>query len=297
LWYNLAEVIIMLTSTEIASASAHVGEERAVEMVARAGFDAWDLSLLSRLYEYNWSTGEVRLKDHPLSGRERLAFARRLKRIGEDNGIFCNQSHAPFPTYSQGIRDLLKSAIELTAEAGGKICVVHPDHYKTAEENAEMYLSLLPFAKEHNVKLATENMWFWNEEKNEAYEAPCGLTEDFIAHVDAVGDPFLVACVDIGHAEMLGDSVSAARMIRGLGHRVESLHIHDNDLCHDSHQIPFSMKIDFSEVVRALKDIGYTGELTLEADSYLKNRGDSVLEGLREMASVARRLSDMFEEL
>lgn len=42
----------------------------------------------------------------------------------------------------------LKRAIECTAEAGGAICVIHPANNKTAEENAQMYFELLPFAKE-----------------------------------------------------------------------------------------------------------------------------------------------------
>ena len=35
----------MLISTEIGSASKIVGEERAVELIAKAGFDAWDFSM------------------------------------------------------------------------------------------------------------------------------------------------------------------------------------------------------------------------------------------------------------
>lgn len=35
----------MKISTEIASAAALVGEEKAVEYTAKAGFDAWDFSM------------------------------------------------------------------------------------------------------------------------------------------------------------------------------------------------------------------------------------------------------------
>ena len=61
----------------------------------------------------------------------------------------------------------LMRAIECTAEAGGKICIIHPENDKSAEENAEMYQKLLPFAKECGVKIATENMWMWDEEKDQ----------------------------------------------------------------------------------------------------------------------------------
>ena len=36
---------LMKISTEIASAAALVGEEKAVEYTAKAGFDAWDFSM------------------------------------------------------------------------------------------------------------------------------------------------------------------------------------------------------------------------------------------------------------
>ena len=45
-----------------------------------------------------------------------------------------------------------------------------------------------------------------------------------------------------------------------------------NCLWHDSHQIPFSMNIDFTAVVNALKETGYKGYFTLEADAYHVSR-------------------------
>ena len=88
----------MKTSTEIVSAANIIGDERAVEAVAKAGFDAWDFSMF-HMIGYNWTTKEATKTNHPLGGKDYLAFARKLKQIGLDNGIVCNQSHAPFPTY------------------------------------------------------------------------------------------------------------------------------------------------------------------------------------------------------
>ena len=86
----------MKISTEIASAAALVGEEKAVEYTAKAGFDAWDFSMFD-MCKYDWSAGCFLPNDNPLASDNYLAFARRLKQIGLDNGIPCNQSHAPFP--------------------------------------------------------------------------------------------------------------------------------------------------------------------------------------------------------
>lgn len=284
-------------STEIASAARIIGEERTIEYVARAGFDAYDLSLfdMARYDKVNKCLIET---NHPFAGREYLSFVRRLRAIAEDNGITCNQSHAPFPTSVGCVRDYLKRAIECTAEAGGEYCIIHPANNGTPEENAEFFFSLLPFAREYGVKIATENMWNWNREEDHARPAACSDPNSFIAHLDAVNDDHLVACLDIGHAEMYGLGTTAPEMIDALGDRLKALHIHDNDLKRDSHAIPFSMNIDFDAVIDALRRINYRGYLTLEADTYLRGRNcENMYEGIQNLADAAKRLSFMFGEV
>ena len=116
----------MKISTEIGSATKITGEEKAVEYIGKAGFDAWDFSMFS-MCNYDWPANRLLPNDHPLGGSDYLKFSRKLKKVGEDNGITCNQSHAPFPSRSAEIRSYYKRAIECTAEAGGKICIIHPD--------------------------------------------------------------------------------------------------------------------------------------------------------------------------
>ena len=285
----------MKISTEIGSAAKIIGEERAVLYVAETGFDAWDFSMVD-MCKYDWGRKMLYENSHSLASDNYLAFARKLKQIGLDNGIVCNQSHAPFPSACPEIRSYFKRAIECTAEAGGQICIIHPDNNKSAQENAEMYNELLPFAKEHGVKIATENMWNWNDEKDESTFAACATSESFVEHIDVVNDDFLVACLDIGHAEMRGSGSGAVNMIHALGNRIQALHIHDNDKWHDSHQLPFSMQIDFDAVVKALRDINYQGYFTLETNRYLQMFGEeNISAGLKNMAVCARKLADMFE--
>ncbi len=282
----------MKISTEIDSIAMHIGEEKAVELVAKTGFNAWDFSMFEMCDNKN---GVLVPKNHPTAQSGYLAFARKLKQIGLDNGIVCNQGHAPFPS-SPKSEYYLKRAIECIAEAGGEICIIHPMNDGTPEENAEMYFNLLPFAKEHNVKIATENMWNWYENAEHSSFAACATPESFNAHLDAVNDDYFVACLDIGHAEMKGSNTNAPEMIRALGSRLKALHIHDNDKHHDSHQIPFSMKIDFVAVVNALKEIGYDGYFTLEASNYLESfHKDNVTKGVKDLKNVAKKLADMFD--
>ena len=280
----------MKTSTEIYSAARITGEEKAVELVAKAGFDAWDFSMFD-MCSVDRTSLIVNATKHPLSGRDYLKFASRLRRIGEDNGIVCNQSHAPFPSIYPECELYLKRAIECTAEAGGTICVIHPEDSVSVEDNVRMYQELLPFAKEHGVRLATENMWSWDNHTDRASFAICATADSFCSLIDAVNDEYLVACLDIGHAEMMGDLASAEGLIRALGKRLKALHIHDNDRWHDSHQIPFSMNIDFKKVTDALNEIGYDGYFTLEAERYLADFTEgNVADGMSDLYSSVKKL-------
>ena len=284
----------MKISTEIESIAKHVGEHKAVEMCAKAGFDGWDFSMFD-MCKYLWPQNVCVDSGHPLRTDNYLKFARELKQIGLENGIVCNQSHAPFPVDVPEIRSYLKRAIECTAEAGGEICIIHPANNRSAEENAQMYLELLPFAKSCGVKIATENMWNWNPGEPYSCFAACSTSKSFCEHLEAVNDDFLVACLDIGHAEMQGSGDGAGNMIRALGSKLQALHIHDCDRHHDSHQIPFSMDVDFDEVVKALKEIRYSGWLTLECCNYLTSfHEDTVFTGVLDMVNAAKRLAGMF---
>lgn len=284
----------MKISTEIDSVALLMGEERAVEMIAKAGFDAWDFSMFEMCKNRG---GVLSFKEHPLAKDNYLDFARKLKRIGNDNGIHCNQSHAPYPSSLKNIK-YLKRAIECTAEAGGKICVIHPMNNGTPEENAEMYAELLPMAHDYGIKIATENMWNWDIVKNHSTFAACATPESFNAHLDAVNDENFVACLDIGHAEMKGSNTDAASMIKALGPRLQALHIHDNDKLHDSHQIPFSMNIEFEPIIRALKEIGYDGYFTLEASYYIKKYDRIFINRkVRNLCEAAKKLANMFDSV
>ena len=274
----------MKTSTEIGSLAKIVGEEKAIETIAKAGFDCWDFTLIYNMVRYDWQSKSCYYPDTPLNGKD---------------GIYCNQSHAPFPVSIKEIKGELKRAIEFSAEAGSKIIIIHPDNNKTAEENAETYFELLPFAKDCGIKIATENMWNWDTEQGHAKKAACSDGEDFLKHILAVNDENFVACVDIGHAEMKGLNTSAESMIRTLGSHVAALHIHDNDKLRDLHELPFTDKIDFGGIVKALKDVDYKGYFTLEADSYLKKEDGekTIFEKVKNMASVAKRIEDDFLSL
>ena len=283
----------MKISTETKSLADIVGFEKALELLAKAGFDAFDFSLFD-LGKWDWNTSSQIVEDNFPSFDDLVEKVNNLKAIADKLGLVCNQAHAPFPTFP--MLERVKLAIVCAGVMGAKIIVVHPDNNKSAEENAKMYLDLLPLAKKYNLKIATENMWNWKDGR--ASFAACSTPEDFVAHLNAVNDENFVACLDVGHAEMMGEEVSAVKMIKALNGKLQALHLHDNDKFHDSHQIPFSMNINFEEIATALKEIGYNGYLTLEADTYLKKNAytaETVFEGVQNLANSARKIGELMK--
>ena len=282
-------------STETRSAARLVGLEKAIELIAKAGFDAYDISMLS-MVNYDWGKNICYPCDHPFARDNAAEYIKSIRKIGEEYGIVCNQTHAPYPTYCPEIRATYEKCIELTAVAGGKICVIHPDNYKSAEENAEMFFELLPVAHACGVKIASENMWSWSDETQTASFAACSNPKSFLDHMRAVNDDSFVACLDIGHAELKGLNTSAVEMIDSLGSYLQCLHIHDNDKHGDRHAIPFSDSINFDSVAKALKRNGYNGYLTLEAVNHLaKFDSETAFDGLTELANSAKKLAQMIE--
>jgi sugar phosphate isomerase/epimerase len=120
-------------------------------------------------------------------------------------------------------------------------------------------------------------------------DAPCSRPEEFCRYVDALDSPHVTACLDLGHAHLVGQTPEG--MIRTLGSRIGALHVHDNDLVHDLHTLPFVGKIDWEAVTEALAEISYSGDFTFEADSFISPIPHELIpDALAFMARVGREL-------
>ena len=95
---------------------------------------------------------------------------------------------------------------------------------------------------------------------------------------------------------MRGLDTDTVSMIKTLGSSLQALHIHDNDKHHDSHWIPYEMNIEFAPIVKALKEVGYKGEFTMECNGFVKAQED-LEAGLKKLAATARRIADEFDAL
>ena len=119
-------------------------------------------------------------------------------------------------------------------------------------------------------------MWQYNRANRNIIDGPCARPSDFCRYVDAVDSEWMTACLDIGHAALVGEDIPD--FIRKLGRdRLKALHVSDNEFLTDAHKLPFEQKIDYTKVVKALAEIGYEGDFTFEADGTYKDKPAELL--------------------
>ena len=133
------------------------GIEKALEMIAEAGFDGYDFSAFNMLDQ-----NEDIDPNSVLNGPEYMAWAKNVKAKADSLGIKCYQAHAPFPsskydeTFNKEIKQVIIRSMEIAAYLGAEIIVVHPIQHlpynanveKLYELNMEFYKSLIPYCKE-----------------------------------------------------------------------------------------------------------------------------------------------------
>ena len=263
-----------------------------IDRLGRVGYDALDLSFFENpapLYAENW--------------RDVCAD---LRAVMQKNNIAFNQAHTDFPTWHSDSTEAENDArfarltheIAVCGELGIPHAIVHPAFYPFSrdgshvERNIEFYRSLLPYAKEYHVKIAVENMYRHNRAGNAILPYTCADPVEFAHVLDSLDSEWFIGCLDIGHVLLTGYELGYA--IRTLGHeRLHALHVHDVDYLHDLHTLPYQSRVPWDEVIDALRDIRYDGDLTLEADGFFANTPAPLCEdAARFMAKTAAYLRD-----
>lgn len=290
----------MLLSTENGALRERTGEQKAIELYARVGFDAIDYGFTPWL-----ERGEM-----PWNRSGYAGYAREVSQIAEDNGIRFNQAHGPLafdfgrlPDFDAEILPLNIRCMECCALMGIPQVVVHPLHFlpypaerqRTWDMNMEYFHKLLPYAREFGVKIALENMFGRNARRGILSGDFLGCASEFGAFFDALNDPQFVCVVDTGHCTFTDET--PGEMIRRMGSRVTGLHINDNLYRTDDHLVPGAGKIDWDDVVRALAETGYAGDMTLEVLWPYDAFDDTFLEtAAKYLHDVGRYLIRKFEE-
>ncbi len=248
------------------------GDAKAVEMIAEAGFDAYDYSMF-----------QMQDKDNVLNTDEYKKYIAEIKNTAEKRGICCTQTHAPFPSskddeeYNKEIYKKIVRSIEISGMLGAKCVVIHPKHHlrdyyreecrrEVYEMSMEFYNSLIPYAKDAGVKIAVENMFGYDNRREVISDSACSHAEEFCKYVDDLNSSYVTACLDIGHCGVVGDD--PVNMIHKLGKRIGALHVHDNRYKNDDHMIPYAGYFDWKSITAALAETEYAGDFTFETDSF-----------------------------
>lgn len=225
-----------------------------------AGFDMMEISL-----------GEFNGVDASKAERIKEVFVpQKVRKLSEEAGVGLWSLHLPFgyefsPTNPKGelLSQMIKldsELLEMCAEAGVKIAVIHPSTEPILDSDREEYKKLScetlfvinEVAKKCGVTLAVENL-----------PRTClGRTaEEMKLFLDI--DPSIGVCFDVNHLLCQ----SHRDFVKSVGDRIITTHISDYDFIDERHWVPGHGQIDWMELVELLKEVNYQGVFMNEVEA------------------------------
>ena len=239
-----------------------VCEEESYRMIKEAGFDGVDLSCINK-------------KDPDILLNHHVEEAKKTKQMIEDNGLICNLAHGPFRKLFYGMKfdcsePLYKevvNSIEYAAIVGAKHIALHgiltplsAKSYQSIEYNYEFFKSLAPYAKDCGIKIGIENV-------AEAMPYPYQMRQI----LNMLDDPCFAALLDTGHSRLC--YVAPQHFIRDMPKgSIQALHIQDMRGIEgqDDHLLPGMGKLKWDEILKALAEVEYDGDFTMEVHGFHK---------------------------
>jgi 5-keto-L-gluconate epimerase len=176
--------------------------------------------------------------------------------------------------------DLLKHQLADAASLGANSVYIIPSHDASATALAyfaEGCTLLADYAAQRMLRLCVEPI------PGRALST-AGETLDWL---ESLAHPNLYLLLDVGHCLISGEDVGAC--VRRAGPRLGYVHLDDNDGMNDLHWPLLTGRLtprDLEELVKALREIGYSGGLALE----LKPGHGDVLTELRESKEIVARV-------
>lgn len=224
----------------------------AVDFLADAGYDAIDISFCPVIYDGN--------NHEPiLDGDGWMKNLDRLIDKCKQRSLQINTTHLPY-AYDYGNQDIpeYQKFYDMTCRAlvaseyiGAKWAVMH---VTTVESTIAYVKRLFADTGIKNTGIAIENSPEISLEV---------LTE---VHDTLKKEGYRVGiCLDLGHCHVHTNyKYNVVEEIRRLGSRIQILHVHDNSKERDEHKEPYGGSIPWTDVMCALKEIGYTGDFNYE---------------------------------
>lgn len=266
-----------------------------MELMHSHGYDCIDFKELANMNSELYSLSEAEFRD----------FLTRIGTSARENGLEVWQMHGLWPTVNadkteedrQKTIELFKKEIEGAHYLGCRFLVIHPlmpfgthsegDGDFTFNENEKMLRSLIPYAERFSVTVCIENMPFT--------ALSISSVSELKRLVNKINHPNIKICLDIGHANVLRESIDDD--IRLLADDLATIHIHDNNGRYDTHSLPYFGTVDWDSFLSALGEIGFDGSFNLET-SISNKLPEPYREQMRKtLAALARNMSEKVERL
>lgn len=269
-------------SISISMLQKKYGNKEALKIAKDIGADAVDFGM-------DWFDGTYDCSNpesiYAKSDEEIIAYFSELKKYADELGLEFAQTHGRGPGFKNIPEEdeiLLKNAridCLVTSVLGAPVCVIHavtsifmgptPDPELMHDLNFRQFNEILKYAKQYNIKVATET--FGDAVEYDACDF-FGNIGEFLKTYERIsgeGDnaKYFTVCADTGHsnkASRYNNNPTSANVIRMIGSEITCLHLNDNDTFTDQHKIPMTGTIDWDDVFDALDEIGYSGYYNME---------------------------------
>lgn len=245
--------------------------EDMLELASAAGFDTFDVSF------YDWS-----LPHSPFLTEDWERWITDIVKKKDALGVKFGQCHAYTYDFCRDMtkeerarhEELVMRSIDCCARLGAELCVTHPDtDFASAapvetskERNLDYFGRLLEKTRAYEMKFAVENMCDYSIKPKRKYGATPEELRDF---VETLNDPRMGICWDFEHADIMQQDQKKSLLY--LGKYVTATHVSDTHSLDDPdlmHVMPLFGKIDWAEAVHTLREIGYEGYFSFEANNY-----------------------------
>jgi len=165
-------------------------------------------------------------------------------------------------------KECLDRGIEICAMAGVKWAVVHPlstlspvgfDVDDDIAYNVAYYTPFFEKAGKLGVGIAIENMC--DTSKGRRF----GVTAwELIALMKAFRSDNVRLCWDFGHGKRTYKELDQVPSVRKVGPYLRATHVDDNYGADDLHMPPYQGKVEWTSIMRALKEVGYDDMFDME---------------------------------
>ena len=292
----------MLTSSSSVTLIRKYGNEETFRIFQDCNIDAIDypvdggtptLESLKKASVYGLSEDEVASK------------FRAIREIADRHNVIVGQTHAIFgafePSDTDEFVDITIKDIQATHVLGARHTVVHPiimpgrvcneKKDENFEYNLKFYRKLIPALEKWNVKCAIENLFCREDGATRASE--CSDPQEILDYINELGSDNFCACADTGHFALSAKDtgITVGDCIRRLGKSLEVLHVQENDGIDDLHVVPYTLRgvMDWEDIIAALKEIGYKGNMNFEIMPFVKQFPDALSEAaMSHVGKVAR---------